>query len=257
LLTVEAQHFAFGIEAHFMLRGAPGWFLSRSAAVAALGFVLSLIGAFGGAFYLAPAQTTADAAARQIAIERSRSRMLLAATSYDDLAGQMGSLLFSFSLSRDVSDEQRTAIGNLMLRGLDHRHDGVRSYLAALGIAGAIDFPEESSRYETLVVAERANFNIDTYRAANAFEADLAMRMVKAQGDAAMKGITLEPDRREAKRVASRRVFTLIAATMLGSIIVFFATMAGAGPRPPAPALVGAPRLLTLALMRLRMTNTS
>ena len=161
-----------------MLRDAPGWGLSRSAAVAALGFVLSVIGTLGGAFYLAPAQTSADAAARQIGLERSRSRILLAATSYDDLAGQMGSLLFSFSLPRDVSDDKRAAIGDLMLRGLDHRHDGVRAYLAALGVAGAIDFPPESSRYETLVAAERVNFNIDTYRAANAFEGDLATRMV-------------------------------------------------------------------------------
>jgi hypothetical protein len=167
----------------------------------------------------------------------------------------MGSLLFSFSLPRNVSDEQRAAIGKLMLRGLDHRHDGVRAYLAALAVAGAIDFPPESSRYETLVAAERDNFNIDTYRAANTFEADLATRMVKAQGDAAMKAITLEPDRREAKRVASGRVFTLIAVTMLGSTIVFFATMAGAGPKSPAPAPVGAPRLLSLALMRLRARN--
>ena len=50
----------------------------------------------------------------------------------------------------------------------------------------------KSSRYGALVAAENANFNIDTYRAANAFEGDLAMRMVKAQGDAAMKAITLE-----------------------------------------------------------------
>jgi hypothetical protein len=238
-----------------MFRGAKGWGLSRSAAVAALGFVLSVIGALGGAYYLAPAQGSADSALRQIGIERSRSRMLLAATSFDDLAGQMGSLLFSFSLPRNVSDEQRAAIGKLMLRGLDHRHDGVRAYLAALAVAGAIDFPPESSRYETLVAAERDNFNIDTYRAANTFEADLATRMVKAQGDAAMKAITLEPDRREAKRVASGRVFTLIAVTMLGSTIVFFATMAGAGPKSPAPAPVGAPRLLSLALMRLRARN--
>jgi hypothetical protein len=234
-----------------------GWLPSRAIAVAALGFALSVIGALGGALYLAPAQTMADSAARQIASERLRSRMLLAATSYDDLAGQMGSLLFSFSLPRDVSDEQRAAIGNLMLRGLDHRHDGVRAYLAALAVAGAIDFPTESPRYETLVAAERANFNIDTYRAANAFEGDLATRMVKAQGDAAMKAITLEPDRRAAKRVVSDRVFTLIAVTMLGSTLVFFATLAGAGPKSPAPVSVGAPRLLTLALMRLRTRNAA
>jgi hypothetical protein len=234
-----------------------GWVLSPSAAVAALGFVLSLAGALGGAFYLAPAQTSADSAARQIGIERSRSRMLLDATSYDDLAGQMGSLLFSFSLPRDVADDQRAAIGDVMLRGLDHRHDGVRAYLAALAVAGAIDFPTESPRYEALVAAEHANFNIDTYRAANAFEGDLATRMVKAQGDAAMKAITLEPGRREAKRVVSERVFELIAVTMLGSTIVFFATIAGAGPKSPAPAPVGAPRLLTLARMRLRARNAA
>jgi hypothetical protein len=191
-----------------MFRGRTGWLLSRNTAVAALGFVLSVVGALGCAFYLEPAQTSTDAAARQIAIERSRSRMLLAATSYDDVAGQMGSLLFSFSLPRDVSEDKRAAIGDLMLRGLDHRHDGVRSYLAALAVAGAIDFPPESSRYETLVAAERANFNIDAYRAANAFERDLAASVVKAQGDAAMKAITLEPDRREAKMAETGETLT-------------------------------------------------
>jgi hypothetical protein len=35
-----------------MLRGPIGWLPSRDTAVAALGFVLSLIGALGGAFYL-------------------------------------------------------------------------------------------------------------------------------------------------------------------------------------------------------------
>ena len=76
----------------------------------------------------------------------------------------------------------------------------VRAYLAALAVAGAIDYPAESSRYGSLVAAEKANFNIDTYRAANAFEGDLTTRMVKAQGDAAMKAITLQTDRREAER---------------------------------------------------------
>ena len=41
-----------------MLRGVTDRLLSRNAAVAALGFVLSLIGALGGAFYLEPAQKT-------------------------------------------------------------------------------------------------------------------------------------------------------------------------------------------------------
>jgi hypothetical protein len=244
-----------------MLRGAKGWLPSRNTAVVALGFLVSLIGAVGSAFYLDPAQKSEGAAEQQIALEASQAQMLRAATSYDDIAGHLGNLLFTVSLPRDVSDDQRAAIGDLMRRALDHRHDGVRAYLAALAVAGAIDYPAESSRYGSLVAAEKVNFNIDTYRAANAFESDLATRMVKAQGDAAMKAITLESDRREAKRVASERGLQLLAVTMLGSAIVFLATIAGAGPKPPTPRATAAPRLLAIALMRLksperRMTAT-
>src|ERR1700704_3811350 len=99
-----------------MLRGAKGWLLSRGTAVLALGFLVSLVGALGSAFYLDQAQ------------------MLGAATTYDDIAGHLGSLLFTVSLPRDVSDDQRAAIGDLMRRAMDHRYDGVRAYLAALGV---------------------------------------------------------------------------------------------------------------------------
>jgi hypothetical protein len=235
-----------------MLRDVPGWLLSRNAAIAALGFVLSLIGALGSAFYLEPAQKSEDAASQQIALEGAQAQMLRAATAYDDLAGHLGSLLFTVSLPPGVSDDKRAAIGDLMRRAMDHRHDGVRAYLAALGVAGAIDYPAESSRYGSLVAAEKANFNIDTYRAANAFEGDLATRMVKAQGDAAMKAITLQTDRREAKRVASERGFKLLAVTMLGSVFVFFATISGTGPKPQTPRAIGASRLLAVAGMRLK-----
>ncbi len=240
-----------------MFRGGTDWLLSRNTAVAALGFVLSLVGALGSAFYLEPAQGAEDAAAQEILLQSARARMLRAANAYDNIAGHLGGLLFSVSLPRDASDEERAAIGDLMRRALDHRHDGVRAYLAALAVAGAIDYPAESPRYEALVAAEHANFNIDTYRAANAFEADLATRMVKAQGDAAMKAITLESDRREAKRVASERGFKLLAVTMLGSALVFLATIAGSGPKAAAPRAIGAPRLLAIAGMRLRGRNAA
>jgi hypothetical protein len=81
--------------------------------------------------------------------------------------------------------------------------------------------------------------------------------MVKAQGDAAMRAITLQRDRREAKRVASDRGSRLLAVTMLGSTLVFFATIAGAGPKPPTPGPVGATRLLTIASMRVSAGNAA
>jgi hypothetical protein len=235
-----------------MLRGAKGWLPSRNTGVVAFGFLVGLIGALGSAFYLDPAQKSEGAAAQQIALEASQAQMLRAASAYDDIVGHLGALLFTVSLPPDVSDDQRAAIGDLMRRAMDHRHDGVRAYLAALGVAGAIAYPAESSRYESLVAAEKANFNIDTYRAANAFEGDLATRMVKAQGDAAMKAITLETERREAKRIASERGLRLLTVTMLGWALVFLATIAGAGPKPAAPRAIGAARLFAIALMRLK-----
>ena len=232
-----------------------GWFLSRNAAIAVLGLILSLIGALGSTFYLEPAQKGEEAAARRIALEAAQAQMLRTANSYDNLAEHLGGLLFTVSPPRDASDEQRAAIGDLMRRALHHRHDGVRSYLAALAVAGAIDYPAESSRYGALVAAEKANFNIDTYRAANAFKGALAMRMVKAQGAAAIKAITLRSDRLEAKRVASERGLNLLAITMTGSALVFLATIAGAGSKPPAPRAIGARRLLDIALTRLKASE--
>ena len=64
-----------------------------------------------------------------------------------------------------------------------------------------------------------------------------------------MKAITLETDRREAKRIASERGLRLLAITMLGAALVFLATIAGAGRKPPMPRAIGAPRVLALALM--------
>ena len=119
-----------------MFRGGTSWLLSRNTAVAALGFLLSLIGALGSAFYLEPAQSTEDAASQEIVLKSAQAQMLRAATAYDDIAGHLGSLLFSVSLPRDASDDERAAIGDLMRRALDHRHDGVRTYLAALAVAG-------------------------------------------------------------------------------------------------------------------------
>jgi hypothetical protein len=92
-----------------MFPGGTGWLLSRNTAVAAAGFVLSLIGALGGAFYLEPAQRNEDRAAQEIALESSRARMLRAATSYDDIAGHLGSLLFKVSLPRDAGNDERAA----------------------------------------------------------------------------------------------------------------------------------------------------
>lgn len=227
----------------------PQWLRSKTAAIALIGFALNLGGALGSAFWLNPAQDTENDASRDVLAEAARSRAILAANALDELAMHMGSLVFGVSSPPNASDEVNAMLHDIRTRALMRRHDGVRGYLAVLGVAGAIDYPAEKARYEALVEAEHANLTLDTYRAANAFEADLSMAMVKAQGEAAMKAITLQRDRMRAKAVVGGRKLTLLGVSLLGSTILFFATMAGATKAVETPSAMR--RLLALAAARL------
>ncbi len=227
----------------------PRWLRSRTAAVALVGFALNLGGALGSAFWLDPAEGKENAASRDALAEAARSRAILAANALDEVAMHMGSLVFGVSTPPGASDDVAATLHDIRTRALMRQHDGVRGYLAVLGVAGAIDYPAEKARYEALVEAERANLTLETYRAANAFEGDLAMAMVKAQGNAAMKAITLQRDRMRAKAVVAGRKQTLLGVSLMGSMILFLAAMTG------APKVVDAPspkrRLLALAGTRL------
>jgi len=167
----------------------------------------------------------------------------------------MGSLVFGVSLPSDAPDDVAATIHDIRTRALIRRHDGVRGYLALLGVAGVIDYPAEKSRYEALVNAERVNLTLDTYRAANSFESDLSLAMGKAQGEAAMKAITLQHDRMRAKTVVAGRRLALLSVTLLGSTILFFATMAGASKADETPS--SKRRLLALAAARLADRSAS
>lgn len=225
----------------------PAWLASRSARVALFGFVLNLAGVLGAAFWLGPAEQAENDAARAAVQEDARSRAILAANAADEFAIHFGGTAFGITLPPDAPMEAVKALHDIRLRALMHERDGVRGYLALLGIAGAIDYPAQRARFEELVAAERANFTLETFQQANAFEGTLAMDMVKAQGAAAMKAITLRGDRTRAKAVARERRAILLAVSLAGSTILFLATMAGAGPRKPAPSV----RLLGLAAARL------
>lgn len=228
----------------------PGWLATRSAKVAVFGFLLNLAGVLGGVFWLDPAQKAEDSTARDALLAAGRSRTLLAANAFDQLALDVGGLAFGVTLPADASAEVVQAVHDIRLRALKRQRDGARGYLALLGVAGAIDYPKELARFEALAAAERANFTLETYRAANAYEGDLATAMVQAQGDAAMKAITLLGDRTKAKAVVVRRNAMLLVVSLAGSTILFLATMAGVSKAAPAPP-GAARRLLGLAAIRL------
>ena len=223
---------------------------SRTAAIATFGFALNLVGALGGALYVEPAQRKADAASLEIALQSARSLMILNATADANTAQTLGATLFSVSIGEDPPNRVRVAIGDLMTRALNRRHEGTRAWVAELAVAGAVDYEAVSQAYESLVDAERADFNLKTYRAVNAFEAELASRIVDAQGAAALRAITLERDLAQAKAAATRRRLTLTLGSFAGSTIVFLAVMTGGGTKPSARS--ASTRLLAAALSRLR-----
>ena len=211
--------------------------------------MLNLAGVLGGAFWLDPAQDEEDRAARDSLAEAARSRAILAANALDELAMHTHGLVFGVSLPPDAPDDVVATLHDIRTRALERRHDGVRSYLALLGVASAIDYPTEMARYEALVQAEQANLTMETYRAANVFEGDLALAMGKAQGAAAMKAITLQRDRLKAKAIVAERRLALLGVTLSGSTILFLATMTGASKAVETPSAKR--RLLTLAAQRL------
>ncbi len=227
----------------------PRWLRSRTAAVALIGFALNLGGGLGAAFWLDPAEGRESEASREALAEAARSRAILAANALDELAMHTGSLVFGVSTPPNASNDVAAMLHDIRTRALMRRHDGVRGYLAVLGVAGAIDYPTEKARYEALVEAERAHLTLETYRAANAFEGDLSMAMVKKQGGAAIKAIALQRDRMRAKAVVAQRKQALLGVSLLGSTILFLATMAGATKAVDPPSAKR--RLLALAAARL------
>lgn len=232
------------------MRRAPRWLWTKATALAVVGFAVSLIGLIGGAMWLAPADREVESVSTEIANQSARARLIRAATSFADTVEHMQGLVFTVPIRRDLPDDVRAAMGELFRRSIDHGRNGFRAYLAEVALTGVTDFAAASRQYETLAAAEQADFKIETFRAVNAYEADFAMAMVKAEGEAAIRAITLQNTRREAKAAAARRHLTLTLVALAGSVIVLVATLGGGGaPTAPQP---GATRALAAALKRLQ-----
>ena len=229
---------------------APQRLWSKGSALLAFGFVVNLVGLVGGALWLEPAERAVQSASLEMTLEDARARVIGAATSFFETSQHMGSLVFTVPAGRDRPDDVRAMLGELFRRGVDRGRNGFRAYIAELALAGAIDFDATSKQYEALAAAERANLSMDTFRAANAFEADLAMAMVNAQGAASMRAIELQKIRREARTTATRRRLTLTLTALAGSVIVLVATLGRGNPEQPEPG--AAVRALAAALERLR-----
>lgn len=190
------------------------------------GFALTLLSALGQEFYVAPAARRTGDIDADIDAARTKARLMRSALAVDELMLQSGGLVFAVRADFTHNPVGAEMIAELERRALDGRHEGVKAFLAELAALGEVDYAALDARYETLVETERRDFTIETYRAANAFEADLASQATTDEGVAAMRAVTLRPGRRVAQDEAQRRELSLLALGLAGSSFVFLAAMA-------------------------------
>jgi hypothetical protein len=196
------------------------------------GFGLTIIGLFLTQFYLEPVLRQRSDLQQALGGARTKATILAAANAMDNIFGQLGSLVFTLN-SNDITDEtSATVVRTLQLRALDWRHDGVRTYIAQLGIAGDVDYHATASAYEALVADEKRLGTIAAYRKANSFEADLTSKALKDGGAAAMSAIRLHSDIEAADGIVQQRQLILLIVTLVGSTCIVWATLMATSVKP-------------------------
>jgi hypothetical protein len=204
--------------------------ISLRQAVAVLGFAINLLGLLGGALYVAPAQQRLEDLTLELGQKTAQARAVVAADETMILGEQMCALAFSVSLPSGASDALRATMRDLYMRSIARRHDAARTYIAALGAAGAVDFAQEWPRYQTLAGAEAADFNWQTYQAVNAYLPALSMRMSDFAYRATMKTFEIHRDRKQARNELKNRQMLVTLVATLGSALLTAAALASASP---------------------------
>ncbi len=213
-----ANRFAFWVKQRIS-----GWSAQKLAILT--GFVLTLLSTAGSALYLEPAEQNRARLDAEITAAETKARLLRSALSAVDSFVQFGGLVYAVKVDAEKQPEASEAIGELKLRALTQRRDGIRNYIAQLAFAGEVDFKTTMARYEALVEAESRDFTLENYRATNSFEGDLSMQAVKDQGTAAMEAINKQYARATAQQAYERRSLVILLVTVAGSTLILAATL--------------------------------
>lgn len=202
-----------------------------------VGFALTLLSVFGGQFYLEPALQSIGAIDSEIAAAQAKLKMMRAALALDNLAQQLGANVFSVQPNAEGDSTGADALVELEQRRFAHRHDGVRAFIAELGVAGEVDFNSASAEYSTLVDAEKRNFTLEDYRATNDFEARLATNTTSDENADLTRIMTLRRSRPAARAESNWRALMLTLASSLGAasllVVALKASGDGKSAKPP------------------------
>jgi hypothetical protein len=201
-----------------------------------LGFGLTVLSLILTQFYAEPIQHQRSDVREKLAAARTSAKILSAANAMDNIFGQLGSLVFTLDSRQQPDENSADVVRTLQRRAMDWRHDGVRTYLAQLGVAGEVDYLSASKTYEALVADELRLGTIVAYQKANDFEADLSLRAVKDTGVAAMSAISLHSKFLALEADVQSRKLVLMLVTLVGSTFILVATLIAMSEKP-APAV--------------------
>jgi hypothetical protein len=218
--------------------------------VIVIGFALTLASLVDGQFYLEPALQGITTIDSEIAAKQAKVRMTRAAFALDNLAQQLGGNVFSVQPGAGRDPAGAAALIQLEQREFSHRHDGVRAFIAELGVAGEVDFSAASAAYAALVDAEKRNFTIENYQAANDFEAQLATKTGDDEIADLKRIAALQRARTAARGESDRRKLALAIASSLGAAALLVAALKATGDATPSrPPIPDDPREAAIALL--------
>jgi hypothetical protein len=221
-----------------------------------MGFALTLVSLVGGQIYLTPSLQAISGIDREIATRQARMRITRNALALDDFAKQLGGALFLVKPASPEGTDGAQTIHVLKNRALLQRHDGVRAAFASLGLAGEVDFTTVSGAYDALVDAELRDFTLETFQAANSFDAELTTKAVKDEGADRLRITALQRLRVPSRAEAAWRDLAMILASSLGGAFLLVATLKATVHAPPTRAAPSDPQQAAIELLADALSQT-
>ncbi len=229
-----------------------GLTLERGALV--LGFGLSILATVGSQVYYAPVADHIEATVQSLDATWARLKIIRASNALFNLLQSFDGLVYLIHPDFDADYDRANAITEVGTRAIHSRHDAVLNYFAQAAAAGEIDYHETKSRYESLIAAEDADWNLKTYSATNALPADIATRIVADRIELDKSVIQQERELVHAGVERDQRASVLNLLNVAGSSILFVLALISARDRQ-TPAHANDEMSKAIALMSLALAE--
>lgn len=221
-----------------------------------VGFGLSLAGTIGSQFYFTPVADHVQTTGQKLDENWARLKIIRGANALFGLLQSFDALVHLMPADFDANPTGAGAVAEVDQRAIHDRHDAARNYFAQVASAGEVDYGDVTRRYDALVAAETADWNLTTYRATNALPAEIATKVAADRWELEKSSTRLEADFYRSSLDLRRRAWILTLLNAAGSTILFVLALLMARDRQAAPRIGGemsrAIELMNLALLETR-----